>query len=158
MGRKPRKRKVAETHALFIFEIESWDFVYDFSVSGPRDGDGPYHEILLVQLESVCRYPEKLVGRTARFALYGERNISEPWEWKQDSTWRPRGIGYLELPPSNGHAYARLPHESMPSLMTALAHKRVRYVSLHGAPLSRGRSSCRSISFSNDEGLDEAGG
>jgi hypothetical protein len=39
--------------------------------------------------------------------------------------------------------------------MTALAHKRARYVSLHGTPLSRGHSSCWSIGFSSDEGLDE---
>jgi hypothetical protein len=155
VARKLRKRKAIETHALFIFEIETWDFVYDFSVSGRKDSEGPYSEVVLVHVETVCRYPEKLVGRTARFDLYAERGIFEPWEWKQDSDWRPRGIGYLELPPSNGHAYLRLPHDSMPGLMTALAHKRVRYASLHGTPLLRGHSSCWSIGFSNDEGLDD---
>jgi hypothetical protein len=85
VARKLRKRKAVETHALFIFEVEAWDVEYSFSVNGLRDREGPYSEIVLIHVETVCRYPEKLVGRPARFDLYAERGIFEPWEWKQDS-------------------------------------------------------------------------
>jgi hypothetical protein len=152
MPRKARARPAAIT--LLIFEIERWEPEYHFSINGHRDRDGPYSEITLIEVHTVCRYPKKVVGRPARFDLYAERDMWEPSAWDRDR--RPSDIGYLELPPSNGRCFARLPHESMSGLMTALAHGRFRYVSLHSAPLLRGRCLCHSIGFSTDEGLDEA--
>lgn len=157
MTRKARKKPV-ETYALFIFEITGWEPRYELGINGSRYEDGAYHEVMLLTVQTVCRYPEKLAGRTAHFDLYGQRNFMEPQEWKRDPAWRPRNVAHLELPPSGGRCYARLPHESMAGLTTALAHQRFRYVSLQGPPLSRGSSLSTSIGFSRDEGLDDAHG
>jgi len=154
MPRKARKRSV-ETYALYIFEISAWQPLYELSVNGSRYEDAAFSEICLLQVETICRYPEKLVGRTAHFDLYAQRDFMEPPEWKRDGDWRPKDVAHLELPPSGGRCYARMPHESMPVLITALAHNRFRYVSLHGGPLVRGGTLCRSIGFSRDEGLGE---
>jgi hypothetical protein len=154
MPRKSRKDPV-ETSALYIFEITDWETLYQLSVNGHRDEDGAYSEITLLTLQTICRYPKRLVGRTARFDLYGEREFLEPHEWKRDRDWRPRDVAHLELPPSGGRCYARLPHDSLVVLMTALGHQRLRYASLRGPPLVRGSAMCRTIGFSYDEGLDE---
>lgn len=160
-GRTKKRRsaasRVQETE-LLIFEIKGWEPEYHFSVNGLQDGDGPYREVVLVKVHAVCRYPEKVFGREASFSLYAERDMFEPEELKHDREWRPKGIGYVDLPPANGHGYARLPHDSMPGLMTALTHKGFRYLTLHGTPLKRGSSTFNSIGFTNDEGLDEEDG
>jgi len=157
--RRKSPKKAVETYELYIFEISDWTTLYEISVNGRRDRDGAYGEVNLLTLQTTCRYPEKLVGRTARFDLYGQRDFLEPNEWKRDRAWRPGHIAHLELPPSGGSCYARLPEATLTRLMIALGHQRLRYASLHGPPLKRGSSLCWSIGFSLDEGLDgEASG
>ena len=155
MGRKPRQR-ARESAALFIFEITDWAPSYHFSVNGLPDRDSAYSEITLVEVDAVCRYPEKkLSGRTAHFSIYGDRGLLEPAQWRRTPDWRPSHVAHLELPPSGGRCYARLPIDSVGRLMAGFAHKRFRYVSLLGVELKRGRSLCTSISFSTDEGLED---
>jgi hypothetical protein len=150
MPRKVRKKPV-ETYSLYIFEITDWEPAYHLSVNASKYDDGAFNEINLLQIETVCRYPEKLAGRSAHFDLYGRRGFMEPPEWQHDRNWRPPNVAHLELSPSGGRCYAPMPNESIGGLITALAHERIRYVSLHGKPLSRGRSLCWSIGFSRQE-------
>lgn len=154
VARKARKKPV-ETYDLFIFEIADWEPFYGLSVNASRFDDGAFSENYAIHIETTCRYPKKVAGRTARFDLYSERGFMEPPEWRRDHAWRPPDVAHLELPPSGGRCYARIPHESMGGLITALAHERIRYVSLHGAPLKRGSSLCWSIEFSRSEDLGD---
>ncbi len=154
MARKARKKPV-ETYALFIFEITDWEPSYGLSVNGSRYNDAAFSEIYALHIDTVCRHPPKVAGRTANFSLYGERGFMEPPDWQRDRNWRPNSVAHLELPASGGRCYARLPHESMGTLLTALAHQRFRYVSLHGSPLARGHSLCWSIEFSRNEDLGD---
>lgn len=146
-----RTKKSVETHTLFIFEITDWEPLYELSVNGLKDADTPYHEIMLLHVDAVCRYPSKLSGRPTRFDLYGERNFLEPAVWKHERDWRPQSVTYLELHPSGGSCSGRLPHESMSALIAALACQRLGYISLMGTPLARGKSRCWSLGFSRVE-------
>lgn len=153
MARKAKKR--VEDHALFILEIVDWEPMYELSVNGLKDEEEPYHEILLLHVDAVCRYPKAQAGRSVRFDLYGQRAFMEPYEWKHDRDWRPQSVAHLELHPSGGSCHGRLPHESIGALMIALADKRLRYVSLMGTPLTRGKSRCWSLGFSRVEDVGD---
>jgi hypothetical protein len=153
MARRTKKR--VETHTLFIFEITDWEPMYELSVNGLKDEVEPYNEILLLHVDAVCRYPKPQVGRAVRFDLYGERDFMHPAVWKHERDWRPQSVAHLELHPSGGSCYGRLPHESMGALITALAHRQLGYVSLMGTPLARGKSRCWSLGFSRVEDVGD---
>ncbi len=154
MARNSRKMP-KPAYALFIFEIEGWETNYSLSINRTPQHTGAFNEVSALHIDTTCRHPTTLAGRVVRFSLYGERNLLEPWEWKLDSAWRPSSVAILDMRRSGGNCYGGVPQDSFWGLISALGHSRVRYVSLHGSPLVRGKSVCWSIDFSWDEGLDD---
>jgi hypothetical protein len=89
------------------------------------------------------------------FNLVADRELLTPYAWKKDHDWRPNGVGLLELPPKLGRFYCHIPHDSLPVLLTSMAHGLYRYVVLRGPVLKRGKSLSNSISFARTIDLDE---
>lgn len=74
---------------------------------------------------------------------------------KYDKEWKPLCVGGLRAEPGEVRYDAALPHDFMPSLLTMLASERGRYVLLHGAPVRRGKSLCRSFEIQRTVNLDD---
>ena len=153
MARRPRKPK--PTYEMYIFEIRDFEPSYRLSVNHTKLDHAPYHEHVSVTFQAVCIHPPKVAGRTARFDLVAERNVFEPWAWKEDNDWRPRCVGLLELPPSGGRFYVAMPNDSLSWVLAALGQGAFHYVSLWGPALSRGKSLCQSVEFHQTIDLSE---
>ncbi|MGB4056707.1 MAG: hypothetical protein WBK77_01335 [Alphaproteobacteria bacterium] len=64
-------------------------------------------------------------------------------------------VGKLTSHPTGGMFLANVPHENLAFLLSALNQNLFRYILLSGAPLSRGKSLCRSIHFTGSVNLED---
>lgn len=152
---RPKAKSPQPATESFAFEITDFEPSYMLSVNHRAYEEKPLWEHTSVVMTAVCLLPKKVAGRTARFELVAERDAWTPTSWQRDHDWRPAGVGLLELPPPRGSFYAAIPFESMPTLMTALAHGLYRYILLHGPELKRGKSLCGSFHLMRAIDLDD---
>ena len=139
----------------YVLEISSFEPTHRLSLN-PRDYDEkPWWEHVALEITTICRLPEKVAGRPIRFELVADREFWTPYEWRKDHGWRPRTVGLLELSPTMGRFYASIPHDSMVTFMTAMAHELYRYILLYGPPLLRGKSLCTSLDFRRTINFDD---
>jgi hypothetical protein len=145
----PRSRKAPPpAFESYIFEITSFAPSYGLSVEHRKYADGPWWEHAEIEIDATCLFPASLAERTATFTLVADREFWTPYDWQKDHAWRPNGVGLLEVSPTQGRFYAPIAFESMPGLLTAMAHGLYRYILLYGPPLKRRKSLCTSIRFS----------
>ena len=152
---KKAKKEVVPAPGYFIFEIKEWEPTYSLSVNYDKFRDTAYREHVGLDIDAVCVFPPPLAGRETRFNLAAERNCLTPEIFKQDSDWKPRCVGLLDLPPANGRFYLSVPHESISVVITALAHGLFRYVETYGPPLKRSKSLCSEFRFVQSVDLEE---
>ena len=150
----PRKRP-APTTETFIFAIGGWEPEYSFAVNHSRLEDGPYWEHAGLTLTAACVYPPKLAGRTATLRFVGDRERLLARPPMKDRDWRPTGVGLLELTPSRGDFYARIPMDAVWGLIVAMGQAGFSYVLLRGPTLFRSKSLCTSFSFERTVDLEE---
>ena len=139
----------------FVFEIQKWEPSYTLSVADRRDRDGPYHETVLIELETACVLPKKLAGKKVTIDVFGKRNAFDSASHLHDPMWNARWMGLLDMLRSEGAFYTSMPHDSLPLLLASLAHGLFRYVLLWGPALSRGKSFCTSIEWKRSVDLEE---
>jgi hypothetical protein len=139
----------------YIFEIADFRPSYSLSVEHRKYEKRPWWEHTEIEFDSRCIFPEKLAGRTATFDLVADRNFWTPYAWQKDKDWRPACVGCLELSPSHGRFYCPIAFDSLPGLLTAMAHGLYRYVLVYGPPLKRGKSLCNNLQFMRTVDLDD---
>ena len=100
-------------------------------------------------------YPPKLAGRTATLRFVGDRERLLAIPPMKDRDWRPNGIGLLELTPSRGDFYARIPMDAVWGLIAAMGQAGFSYVLLNGPSLFRSKSLCTSFSFERSVDLED---
>ena len=138
----------------FIFEIAELKPTYILAIDNDRYRESAYRESAGLEFKGTCVFPKPLSGRSADFYIAGRRDCLTPEAFKNDETWSPRCIGELELSPDRGHFYTCVPHESLSFLSSLFIGGVARFVLLHGAPMSRGRSLCASMQLVNAVDLE----
>jgi len=140
----------------FIFEIKKLEASYSLSINSNHQSDeGPYNEHMSIEFDAKCIYPKKFDGVMARVDVVGKRDCLEPKIYQNNSDWKPRCVGCLELSPAGGRFYISVPHESMSFILDALTHNMFRFLSLWGPPLKRGKSLCLEFRFIQSINLED---
>lgn len=152
---KPGRAKKQSVPEYFIFEVGEMKPHYLFSIDHDKYRKASYREFAGIDLDTVCVFPKKLAGRPVSFSLMGERDHMAPEAFKQDSSWKPRCVGALEIGPQNGNFYMNVPHESLSYLTAVFVSREAKYIVLYGEPLSRGKSLCSTLHLEKTISLDD---
>ena len=155
MVRKPRKEKPEEAYQTYVFEITDWEPGYILSLNVGKYDDQLYWEHLSARISAKCIFPTKYAGLLAGFHLFTDRNMLNPEILKFEKEWKPLCVGSLRVEAAEMHYEAAIPHDLMPSLLAMLASEHSHHLLLHGTPIHRRKSLCRSFEIQRTVNLDD---
>ena len=144
----PRRKKAPVTKfQSFVFEIVTWEPEYHFALNSSKWPPGPFWEHCELTFHCTLLIPSKLTGRNVVLRILGDRSEMAAVQRPGEVTSTPVAIGGLTLRGQQSDYLGSVPFDALWGVMAMLAANRVRYITLHGEALSRGRARIRSIGF-----------
>ena len=144
----PRRKKTQPIRfESFVFEIVTWEPEYRFALNCTKWPPGPYWEHCELMCQGPLLIPSKLTGRSVVLRIMADRTETAAAQHPTEVTSTPVSIGGLTLRGQQSDYLGSIPYDSFWGVMAMLTANKVRYITLHGEALSRGRSRIRSIGF-----------
>lgn len=69
-----KRRRGDQCHTFLQANIISWELAYHFGITPPKE-DGPFHDILTLDLVGAVHWPEEWKGVRVEYHLRGDRSI-----------------------------------------------------------------------------------
>ncbi|TAJ82896.1 hypothetical protein [Reyranella sp.] len=146
--RRKRKRRTAPRYAYehYSLSIERWEWDYSFGINEwKKHFRGTYREHRALTIHGVLHRPAGLIGTRAEVSFLPSdmegraQRLPEP-PTSIGQMWRVRREQKFEV-------FVSLPSDVLPSLLSMLIAEKLRFVTLDGMVLFRGRTEIRRFSF-----------
>jgi|MTBAKSStandDraft_1061840.scaffolds.fasta_scaffold02471_4 hypothetical protein len=147
---KKRKRQ-KQTTDFYAIEILDWDLDYGINFGPSRFKFGLDAETYTLIFIGKIVSPKKVEGRDVEARFQASRYVSKVFN--EDSIHEHddvNSVGNIYIRGSNGYLWISIPHDIISTIMAALKADKIRYITMFGEPLYRGRASIQWFNFAKD--------
>lgn len=143
--KKPkRKRKSAlDDTALYVVEIERWEWDFSFGVSRHKDQGDPYHDYRHLKVWGQLTRPSRMKSKEAEVVFVPSQDLNEG----KRERLTPTQVGRIQFYRGKMDGGLSMPSDVLPSLLTVLSAGRIRYLMLEGGKARYGNADITDYAF-----------
>jgi hypothetical protein len=156
MPRQKKPAKPIREIAFYVIEINDWQHSYSLSLNDNDNlkdlfGSGLYKEHKSLTLSGVFLEPKKIVGKDLQIKLFGSRDmeavLNKPEDYPRASA---KAVGSLTVRGKTREYYGSLPMDIYILIANMFAAGKIKYLTMLGDVLYRGKADIRSVDFEED--------
>jgi hypothetical protein len=153
MPRLKEKKKPARENAFYVIEINDWKHSYSFSLNDNERlkelfGPGLYRDHNLLVLSGILLEPQKIAGKDLVVNLFGSRDIVRVLEKPEGFPHASaKAVGGLTIRGKTREYCGSIPMDIFTVIANMLAVEKVKYITMFGQSLYRGKAEIHSINF-----------
>ena len=161
MSRQKKSTKPVREIQFYVIEITDWKHFYSLALNDNDSlkdlfGPGLYREHKSLALSGVFLEPKKIAGKDLQIKLFGSRDISEVLDKPEDYPRASvKAVGGLTVRGKTREYFGSLPMDIYILIANMLAAGKVKYLSMLGDALFRGKADIHSIDFEETHDTDE---
>lgn len=146
-----RPKRTDDIVIRYVVEIVSWDWGYSFGINYDKRDVDPYMEFRHLEILGRLIRPSEINGEAVELSLLPTVRLNRDRREKD----QPAAVGSLRRNGARLLGLLSLPEDVLPSILTALAAKHLRFIDLAGEPLRRNQALVRSFRLQQHDELDE---
>ena len=156
MPRQKKQTKPVREIEFYVIEITNWKYSYSLSLNDQENlkdifGPGLYREHCSLKLSGVFLEPKKIAGKDLKISIFASRDMVEVLNKPEDfPRASAKGVGGLTVRGKTREYYGSIPQDIFTVTANMFAAGKIRYLTMLGETLYRGKALIHSHDFEED--------